>query len=198
MVCYFKLLFCEARYCPDHVVVRIRAFDLCRIRLGRGGSFSIALYTRAWGYSTIHCIVLGWKADVLWGGELIIGQITLAHTFDLSLFILSTRSATKWTESPNVNEGENAEIKEFFPSNAHKNYFYGFFSGAFWSIFCHILWKRVGCQGHERIVQHFLAFFLDDKEGAREGRAGRSKNFSPTMDTKAPFCRRRSQQIFCQ
>ena len=44
----FKLLFCEARYCPDHVVVRIRAFDLCRIRLGRGGGFSIALYIH-WG-----------------------------------------------------------------------------------------------------------------------------------------------------
>ena len=33
----FKLLFCEARYCPNHVAVRIRAFDLCRIRLGREG-----------------------------------------------------------------------------------------------------------------------------------------------------------------
>ena len=203
MVCYFKLLFCEARYCPDHVVVRIRAFDLCRIRLGRGGGFSIALYTHCgvWGYSTIHCIVLGWKADVLWGGELIIGQITLEHTFDLSLFILSTRAATKWTESPNVNEGENAEIKEFFPSNAHKRCFLWVH---FRSILEHFLSfstlteKRVGCQGHERIVQHFLAFFLDDKEGGKEGRAGRSKNFSSKMDTKAPFCRRRSQQIFCQ
>ena len=65
MVCYFKLLFCEARYCPNHVAVRIRAFDLCRIRLGRGGGFSIALYIH-WGVGifdySLYCFGLkSWR-----------------------------------------------------------------------------------------------------------------------------------------
>ena len=98
-----------------------------------------------------------------------------------------------------MNEGENAEIKEFFPSNAHKSCF-------LWVLFRSILehflsfstLKENGLDVKDIFVQHFLAFSLDDKEGAKKGGAGRSKNFSPTMDTKAPFCRRRSQQIFCQ
>ena len=102
---------------------------------------------------------------------------------------------------PQCERGRERRDQRVFPQQrTQKLLFMGSFQehfGAF-SVIFYIKRKRVGCQGHKRIVQHFLAFFLDDKEGAKKGGAGRSKNFSPTMDTKAPFCRRRSQQIFCQ
>ena len=202
MVCYFKLLFCEARYCPDHVAVRIRAFDLCRIRLGRGGGFSIALYTH-WGVGifdySLYCFGLkSWRfvrrRAHYWPNH------TGTYVWSLPVHSVN-KGRDQMDRIPQCARGRERRDQRVFPQQrTQKLLFMGSFQehfGAFSVIFC-IKRKRVGYQGHERIVQHFLAFFLDDKEGAKEGRAGRSKNFSSRMDTKAPFCRRRSQQIFCQ
>ena len=198
----FKLLFCEARYCPDHVVVRIRAFDLCRIRLGRGGGFSIALYIH-WGVGifdySLYCSGLkSWRfvkrRAHYWPNH--------TGTYVWSLPVHSVNKVRDQMDRiPQCERGRERRDQRVFPQpRTQKLLFMGSFRehfGAF-SVIFYIKRKRVGCQGHERIVQHFLAFSLDDKEGAKKGGAGRSKNFSPTMDTKAPFCRRRSQQIFCQ
>ena len=202
MVCYFKLLFCEARYCPNHVAVRIRAFDLCRIALGRGGGFSIALYIH-WGVGifdySLYCFGLkSWRfvrrRAHYWPNH--------TGTYVWSLPVHSVNKVRDQMDRiPQCERGRERRDQRVFPQQrTQKLLFMGSFQehfGAF-SVIFYIKRKRVGCQGHKRIIQHFLAFFLDDKEGPKKGRAGRSKNFSPTMDTKAPFCRRRSQQIFCQ
>ena len=58
--------------------------------------------------------------------QLIITQITLAHTFDLSPLILSTRSVVQIDGIPQWGElgrRPGGEIKEFFPANGTKDPF---------------------------------------------------------------------------
>ena len=143
MVCYFKLLFCEARYCPDHVVVRIRAFDLCRIRLGRGGGFSIALYTHCTGAcGDIRLFIVLFWVEKLTFCEAESSLLAKSHW---NIRLISPCSFCQQGPRPN---GQNPPMwtrertqrsKSFSPATHTKDAFYGFISGEFWSIFCHFL-----------------------------------------------------------
>ena len=161
MVCYFKLLFCEARYCPDHVVVRIRAFDLCRIRLGRGGGFSIALYIH-WGVGifdySLYCFGLkSWRfvrrRAHYWPNH--------TGTYVWSLPVHSVNKVRDQMDRiPQCEGGRERRDQRVFPQQrTQKLLFMGSFQEHFeaFSVIFYIKRKRVGCQGH--ICSAFSSIF---------------------------------------
>ena len=148
MVCYFKLLFCEARYCPNHVTVRIRAFDLCRIRLSRGGSFSIALYTH-WGEGfgifdySLYCFGLkSWRfvrrRAHYWPNH------TGTYVWSLPVHSVN-KGRDQMDRIPQCERGKERRDQRVFPSDEHKNCF-------LWVLF-------------RSILEHFLSFFVLKENG---------------------------------